>query len=204
MVDKVKAVVFDVGEVLFHWDMRALFSQLIEEDARLERFLGEVLTFEFHCRSDAGEEIEHLVAELIARHPEFADAIHAYAHRFNETITGPVAGSQALVERLAARGVPLFALTNFGRHFWAGFRPTEAVFDHFSDILVSGEEKVAKPDPAIYRLAERRFGYQPQELIFADDREENIAAARACGWHVHHFRTTEGLEAELSRLGLLS
>lgn len=200
----VRAVVFDVGEVLFHWDMRALFSKVIAEPAELDRFLSEVLTLGFHFRHDAGEELDELAAELNARHPEFAHAIHAYIHRFNETITGPVAGSRELVEKLAARGVPLFGLTNFGKAFWAMFRPTEPVFDHFTDILVSGEEKLAKPDPAIYRLAERRFGFAPRELVFADDREENVAAARRCGWRAHLFTGAGDFEAELVRLGLLS
>ena len=63
--------------------------------------------------------------------------------RFNETIPGPVPGTHALVERLAARGVPLFCLTNFGDEFWQAFRPTQPIFDHFADIIVSGVEKVA-------------------------------------------------------------
>jgi 2-haloacid dehalogenase len=201
---QVRAVVFDVGEVLFHWDMRALFSKLIDDAARLDHFMDNVLTLGFHFRHDAGEELADLVAELTARHPEYTGEIHAYAYRFNETITGPVAGSRELVERLAARGVPIFGLTNFSKAFWAQFRPSEAVFDHFTDILVSGEEKLAKPDPAIYRLAEQRFGFAGEELIFADDREENIAGARACGWRVHHFRDTPSFEAELAQLGLLA
>ncbi len=201
---QVRAVVFDVGEVLFHWDMRVLFSQMVKDEARLDHFMSNVLTFDFHCRSDAGETLADMLAELTRRHPEFADAIHAYGTRFNETITGPVAGSRELVEKLANRDVPLFALTNFGAEFWAGFHPTEPIFEHFADILVSGEEKLAKPDPAIFELAQRRFGFAPSELVFADDREENVAAARACGWHAHHFKHTQGFEVELTRLGLLA
>lgn len=202
-MNHVRAVVFDVGEVLFHWDMRALFSQVIEDAARLEHFMDNVLTLGFHFRHDAGEELADLVAELTAKHPEYAHAIDAYACRFNETITGPVAGSRELVERLSECGVPIFGLTNFSKAFWAQFRPSQVVFDHFADILVSGEEKLAKPDPAIYRLAEQRFGFTGTELIFADDREENIAAARACGWRAHHFKDTASFEAELAQLGLL-
>ena len=201
---QVRAVVFDVGEVLFHWDMRALFSKLIEDEARLDYFMDNVLTLGFHFRHDAGEELDDLVSELTARHPTYADAISAYAHRFNETITGPVAGSRNLIERLAAGDVPIFGLTNFSKAFWAQFRPSEPVFEYFTDILVSGEEKLAKPDPAIYRLAEQRFGFAPEELIFADDREENVAAAQACGWRAHHFRNIPAFEAELAQLGLLA
>jgi 2-haloacid dehalogenase len=198
-----KAVVFDVGNVLFHWELRALFEKVIADPERLQHFLSQVLTYDFHSRHDAGEELSGLMAELHGRHPEYAAAIDAYVHRFNETVTGPVAGVHTLVERLRARGVPLFALTNFGTEFWNGFRPTAPVFDRFDDVLVSGEVRFAKPDPAIYRLAERRFGHAPHELFFTDDREDNIAAAEACGWHAHRFTDAPSLEAELLRLNLL-
>ena len=88
--------------------------------------------------------------------------IDAYAARFNETIPAPMPGSLELVERLDAAGVPLFAITNFGHEFWEGFRPTQPIFDRFQDIIVSGTEKLMKPDPAIYRLAIERFGIDPR------------------------------------------
>jgi 2-haloacid dehalogenase len=115
-----------------------------------------------------------------------------------------VAGVQGLVERLAAGGVTLFALTNFGTTFWDGFHPTEPVFGHFRDIVVSGTEKLAKPDAAIYRLAEQRFGLPGQDLLFIDDRADNIAAARACGWHGHLFTDAVALEADLVAQGLIA
>ncbi len=198
-----KAVVFDVGNVLFHWDLRFLFDRLIVDPARREHFLSEVLTFEFHTRHDAGEPIDRLASELRAAHPEYADEIHAYVTRFNETVGGPVAGVHELVHRLYEQDVPLFALTNFGTDFWQGFRPTAPILLRFRDILVSGEEKLAKPDPAIYRRAEERFAHAADQLFFIDDREENIAAARACGWHAHLFSDAETLEAELRSRGFL-
>ncbi|HSG34831.1 MAG TPA: HAD family phosphatase [Sphingomonadaceae bacterium] len=204
MSETIKAVVFDVGNVLFHWDLRFLMEKVIDDPARLEHFLGEVLTFEFHSRHDAGEGLEVLVAELLDRHPDYADAIHAYVHRFNETIGGPVAGMHELVQQLAEAGVPLFALTNFGTTFWNGFLPTAPIFGHFHDILVSGEECLAKPDPAIYQLAEERFGHAPHELFFTDDRAENVEAARQRGWQVHRFTSAGALADELRELGLIA
>ncbi|MEO5707059.1 MAG: HAD family phosphatase [Alteraurantiacibacter sp.] len=198
------AVVFDVGNVLFHWDLRFLFDRAIADPARRAHFLGEVLTFEFHIRHDEGEELADMVAELLALYPDYAPEIAAYASRFNETVGGPVADVHDLVERIAAHGVPLFALTNFGTTFWDGFYPTEPIFRHFADIVVSGREKLAKPDPAIYRLAETRFGLPPHALFFIDDRAENIAAARARGWHGHLFTDAAALEADLKLHGLLA
>jgi 2-haloacid dehalogenase len=109
----------------------------------------------------------------------------------------------ALVEALAARGVPLFAITNFGAEFWDQFRPTAPVFDLFEDIVVSGVEKMVKPDPAIYRLAIARFGIDPARSLFIDDRPENIEGAIACGLHGHVFRDAPTLQAELAAHGVL-
>jgi 2-haloacid dehalogenase len=144
-----------------------------------------------------------MVAEGKARFPEHADLIDAYRDRFNETIDRPIAGTHALVRRLHAKGVPLYALTNFGAEFFAGFRPTEPFFELFRDIVVSGEECVAKPDPRIYAICERRFGAPSEALFFTDDNPANIAAANARGWQTHLFVDPPTLESELLARGLL-
>ena len=112
-------------------------------------------------------------------------------------------GSHELVERLAAAGVPLFCLTNFGDEFWQMFRPTQPIFDHFADIVVSGVEKVAKPEARIYEIVEHRSGRTGDALFFTDDNPANIAAARARGWDAHLFTDAVGLEAHLVAAGLL-
>ncbi|MDP3675089.1 MAG: HAD-IA family hydrolase [Novosphingobium sp.] len=199
----IQTVVFDVGRVLYQWDLRFLFGKLIADKAQLEWFVTTVVTPEWHYQHAAGRPIAEMVAERSAEFPDHAVLIEAYAARFNESIPGPVPGSLELVERLLERGVPLHAITNFGADTWAGFRPTAPVFDRFRDIVVSGVEKLAKPDPAIYALAERRFGYRPEAMLFADDSLPNVEAARARGWHAHHFSDAAGLEAELLEHDLL-
>jgi 2-haloacid dehalogenase len=199
----ISAVVFDVGRVLVQWDLRILFAKLIADPAQLEWFVTNVVTEQWHFQHDEGRPLAEMVAERSAEFPHYAPLIEAYASRFNETIPGPVPGSMELVEALAATGVPLFAITNFGAEFWAGFRPTQPVFDHFGDIVVSGVEKIAKPDPAIYALAAKRFGHAPGAMLFIDDNAANIAAARACGWQGHLFVDAAGLEIDLKARGLL-
>ena len=195
---QVEAVVFDVGRVLYQWHLRHLFEKIVDDRARLETLLGEVVTEEWHFEHDRGRTLSEMVPERIALYPDFEPEIRAYATRFNETIPGPVPGSHALVERLDARGVPLYAITNFGAEFWAGFRPSEPIFDRFRDIVVSGEEKLAKPDPAIFALAEARFGRSASTMLFIDDNRANVDAAAACGWHVHHFTDAAALESDLA------
>jgi 2-haloacid dehalogenase len=198
-----KAVVFDVGRVLFQWELRALFAKLIADRAELDWFLGHVVTEEWHFEHDRGRALADMVPERIALFPQYEYHIRAYATRFNETVPGPVEGSHELVERLAAGGVPLFCLTNFGDEFWEVFRPTQPIFDHFADIIVSGKEKVVKPEARIYEIVEERSGRTGAQLFFTDDNPGNIEAARARGWDAHLFTDAASLEAQLKASGLL-
>lgn len=200
----VEAVVFDVGRVLVEWDMRRLFATLIDDPARLDWFLETVVTEAWHFEHDAGRDLAEMVAARKAEFPGHDHLIDAYATRFGETIPGPVEGSHALVEALSKSGVPLFAITNFAAPFWREFRAGEPLFDRFADIVVSGDEKIAKPDPAIFALAERRFGYPARAMLFIDDNAANIAAAAKLGWQVHHFRDAPTLRADLMARGLIA
>ncbi|HEX9807932.1 MAG TPA: HAD family phosphatase [Alteraurantiacibacter sp.] len=202
-MSKVQAVVFDVGRVIVQWDLRCLFEKLIADERELEWFVANVVTEEWHFQHDEGRELAEMVAERKAEFPAHAALIDAYATRFSETIPGLVDGTPALVERLADRGMPLFALTNFAAPFWMEYSPGEPVFGHFRDVVVSGVEKVAKPDPRIYEIAEARFGHSGPALFFIDDNPANIAAAEARGWQGHLFTDAVRLEEDLSVRGLL-
>ena len=200
---KITTVVFDVGKVLFEWDLRYLFAKLVANRDELEFLVTHVVTPEWHFQHDAGRALDDMVAERITEFPEYAKLIAVYANRFNETIPGPVTGSLEIVQELAESGVPLFAITNFGSEFWDMFRPTQPVFDRFQDIIVSGVEKLVKPDPAIYALALQRFGLKPGEAIFIDDNHDNVVSARNNGFAAHHFTDAASLRAELVALNLL-
>ncbi len=193
---RISAVIFDVGRVLFQWDLRHLFEKLIADPVDLDRFLETVVTPEWHFQHDAGRLLDDMVTERSAEFPQYAHLIEAYRLRFNETIPGPVEGSLALVYELADLGVPLFAITNFGAEFWDRFRPTQPVFDLFTDIIVSGVEKLVKPDPAIYQLALRRFGLQAGDGLFIDDNLANVVAARTNGFVAHQFIDASSLRSD--------
>ncbi|AKM08712.1 HAD family hydrolase [Pelagerythrobacter marensis] len=199
----VEAVVFDVGRVIVQWDLRALFAKLIDDPAELDRFLAEVVTEEWHFQHDAGRPLAETVPERQAEFPQYAALIAAYAERFLDSIPGRVPGTAQLVQRLAGREVPLYAITNFGAEFWDMFRPTEPLFDLFGDIVVSGREKMMKPHPPIFALAAERFGHEPGAMLFIDDNRANIDAAAALGWQVHHFRDAARLERDLQERGLI-
>ncbi len=198
------AVVFDVGNVLYDWDPRILYRRLIDDDGALDVFLRDVCTKEWHFQHDAGRPFAETSAELAALYPQHADLIAAWGPRFSEQIPGPVAGMPELVAELDAGGVPLFAITNFSDEFFQPFRAQEAaMFDRFRDIVVSGAERLMKPDAAIYELALRRFGLAAGEALFVDDRQDNVDGAAAVGMHAVTFTDAAALRGELGRLGLL-
>ena len=199
------AVVFDVGNVLYDWNPRFLYERLIEDDRALDAFLRDVATKEWHFQHDAGRPFAETSAELSSEYPEFAEHIAVWGPRFSETIPGMLPGMAELVEELDAAGVPLYAITNFSGEFWGPFRAREAaIFDRFRDIVVSGDEKLVKPDAAIYRLALDRFGLKPEEAVFIDDREDNIAGAEAVGISSLLFTDAPTLRRDLVGLGLLA
>ncbi len=198
-----RAVIFDVGNVLYRWDPRALYERLIPDDRALDAFLANVLTRKWHFQHDQGRPFAETSAELIARFPEHADLIAAWGPRFNETMAGMMPSMAELVYDLEAAGVPLYAITNYSGEFWARFRPTQPFFDRFRGIVVSGDEGMWKPDPEIYTLALARFGLAPGEAVFVDDSLPNAEAAAKLGLHAVHFTDAAALRAELERLGLL-
>ena len=204
MPETPQAVVFDIGRVLFDWNLRHLFAKLIADETELDWFLANVVTEQWHFQNDAGRPLADMVPARIAEFPDHAPLIEAYRTRFNETLPTAIPGTHEIVRRLADRGVPLYALTNFGAEFWAGFRPAQPIFELFADVVVSGEEHCAKPDPRIYEIAERRFGHAPQALFFIDDNLANVAAARERGWRAHLFTDAGTLEAKLTARGLLA
>ena len=198
------AVIFDVGRVLYEWDPRILYERLIPAGEALELFLRDVVTTDWHFQHDAGRPFADTSEELIAAYPEHAALIALWGPRFIESIGPPIAGMPALVDELAARDVPLYAITNFSGEFWPPFRAREAaMFDRFRDIVVSGDEKLTKPDAAIYRLALDRFGLAAGRTVFIDDSVANVAGAAAVGLIALHFTDEPRLRRELTGLGLL-
>jgi 2-haloacid dehalogenase len=198
------AVVFDVGNVLYGWDPEAfLVRQIADDDARL-KFIEDVDLYAWHETLDGGRPYADAAAELNEKFPQYAALIAAWSERFGETISGPVPGMHEIVAELDATGVPLFAITNFSADFWPPFHAREkAFFSRFRAIIVSGEEKLLKPDPAIYYRALDRFRLRPAEALFVDDRLINVEGAEAVGMKAHLFTTAEDLRARLVAEGLL-
>jgi 2-haloacid dehalogenase len=197
-------VVFDIGNVLIHWDPRVLYRKIFASEAEVEWFLANVCTHEWNLEQDRGRSFEDAIAEATSRHPDHADAIAAYHHRWHETIVAPIDGTIAILDELKAQGTPLYAVTNWHQD---KFRETQQRFPFlstsFHDIVVSGDERVVKPDPAIYSLLLDRNGLEASSCLFIDDSVKNVKGAEAVGMKAHHFTSPEALRAHLNQAGTL-
>jgi 2-haloacid dehalogenase len=196
-------VVFDLGNVLIDWSPRHLYRKLFGADLEgMERFLSEVCNGAWNERQDAGRSWEEAIQEAVARHPDQADLIRAYRDRWDETLGGPMHDSIAVLEELRKSGTRLLALTNWSRETFPIALERYEFLSWFEGILVSGEEGIIKPDPAIYRLLISRFAVDVPRAVFIDDSMRNVEGARQVGLHALHFSGAAKLRSDLIALGL--
>ena len=198
-----RAVLWDVGNVIVRWDPRTLYSKIFPDEAEREAFLALICTSAWHLAHDAGRPMDEGVAELTARHPEHAGAIAAWRDRWWEMFSGPIPETCEVIEALHGKGVAQYGLTNMSHETSTGTFAMHPAFERLSGIVVSGEEKVLKPDAAIFRIAIQRFGLVPQETLFVDDSARNIEGAEALGFLVHRFAEPAALRPALQAHGLL-
>ncbi len=198
----IKGVIFDLGNVLVDWDPRHLYRKLIADEAEREHFLTTVCTMKWHMAHDMGMPFKDNADLLVAEFPEHEDLIRAWGDRWLETIAGPIDGSVALARRLKANGYKLIGLTNCPADRFDEMAEHFGIFDGFDDVVVSGREKIAKPDPAIYELTIARAGLAGHELAFLDDSARNIEAAEQHGIKGVLFSSPEQAVAALDSMGV--
>lgn len=199
-----RVVVFDLGGVLLDWNPRYLYRKLFDGDeAAMEAFLAEVCTSEWNVRQDAGRSFEEAIAALMPVHADKLPLIRAWRERFSEMIPDALHETVQVAADLRSRGVPLYALTNWSAETFPSQRKRFAFLDWFGGIVVSGEEKVIKPDPRIFGVLLERYGLAAAETVFIDDSLKNAQGATAAGIHGIHFRSASQLRRELEALALL-
>ena len=197
-------VVFDLGGVLVDWDPRYLFRRLLSDEAAVESFLAEVCTPEWNAEQDAGRPWAEGVAEASARFPEHAELVAAYDERWWETIGGQIDGTVEVLRELRESGVGLYAITNWSAEKFDLTFPRFEWLSWFDGIVVSGHERIVKPNRRIYQILLDRYGIDPASAVYIDDVPANVEAARTIGMTGLVFTTPEQLHADLSELGLTS
>jgi 2-haloacid dehalogenase len=198
-------VVFDLGNVLLRWDPRFLYRKIfVGDEERMEWFLSNICSSEWNIEQDKGRTFEEAVRMLAARHPEHEPHIHAYHERWHETLPGAIEDTVPILEELDAKGVPLYAITNFNG---PKFRETQKRFDflnRFRDIVVSGEVGMLKPDADIFEHFLTRNNLAAADCVFIDDSGANVASAATLGFDAIHFSSAQQLAQDLRRRGLIA
>jgi 2-haloacid dehalogenase len=201
----IRNVVFDLGGVLIEWDPRRLYRTIFDDEKAMDRFLAEVCTVEWNAEQDAGRPWAEAIASLTAVHPEYTAEIAAFRDRWIEMLGGPIQSTVDVLAALRHAGKNLYALSNWSHETFAVARPLPEYdfLDWFDGIVISGEERICKPDPRIFRLLLDRYGLRAEETLFIDDSPGNVEAARGMGMVAVRFADGPSLRATLSEMGLL-
>lgn len=199
----VRAVIYDIGNVLIEWQPERLYDAVIGQAAR-ERMFAALDLHGMNDLIDRGAPFRETIYGWADRNPEWGDEIRMWHDRWIEMASPPIPHSLALLRALRGKGLPVFALSNFGIGSF-DFALTHYPFlNEFDRKYISGHMGVTKPDPEIYRKVEADCGLPPESLLFVDDRADNIAAAQARGWQVHLFDGPAGWASRLVAEGLLT
>lgn len=201
MSPAIDTVVFDLGGVLIRWDPHAAFRDVLPPDD-IDAFFAEIDFHEWNRALDAGRSMVEAEAEIDQRFPHRSGVIAAYRTNFRRTLVGEVEGTADIVRELADAGVRLLALTNWSAESFPVARELFPVLSRFESIVVSGEEKVVKPDPRIFRTLIDRHELDPTRTVYIDDSAANVAAAAELDLVAVHFSDAWPLRRELIGLGL--
>ncbi len=200
---RIEAVIFDIGNVLIEWQPERYYDSRIGR-ARREAFFG---AYDFHGlmnEIDAGAPFSEIVSEQARAHPEYAAEIGMLREEWLEMAGTVIDRSVRLLGALKTKGVPVFALSNFGAENYGWSAEVHPFLRSFDRAYISGEMGVRKPDAEIYAAVEADCEVAPERLLFGDDRDDNIAAARARGWQTVRVDSAGHLAQALVSHGLLT
>jgi 2-haloacid dehalogenase len=204
MVNSIKNIVFDLGKVLIdHSPEYVYFDEFKGDSEKMNWFLENVCTSDWNLQQDAGRTIEEANLSKISAFPAYEKLIRTYYEKWPQMCAGSIEGSLKIFETLKKnKNYHCYALTNFSAETWLIAVEMFPYLNTFEGIIVSGIEKVVKPNPEIYYLLLERFQLIASESVFIDDRKENVEAAIELGFYGIHFTTPEQLKVELINLGI--
>lgn len=202
-MSQIKAVVFDIGRVLIEWHPERYYDSEIGPERRRE-FFAAVDIYSMNERIDLGAPFQETVYEFADAHPEYSTEIRLWHDSWIEMAAPEITGSVRLLRAIRAKGIPVFALSNFGIGTFEAAARHYPFFNEFDQKYVSGHLQEIKPHARIYELLERGSGLPPASLLFTDDLRENIDAAAIRGWQTHQFNGPDGWANALVQHGVLT
>ena len=199
---QLKNIVFDFGGVLIDWNPEYLYKKVFEDKAQMEHFLNNVCTYSWNVLQDAGRPVAVATAEKQQEFPEYKDEIAMYYGRWAEMLGGEITENSRLVKPLSEK-YNTYGLTNWSAETIPVAMERYDFFNHLKGIVVSGEEKLIKPDPKLYYILLDRFNLNPEETLFIDDNAHNIDTAKLLGFETIHFTPDVNLKSVLTEMGML-
>lgn len=198
----INTVVFDVGNVLIPWEPRWLLRKLLPDEPAVEHFMRASDFLAWNAQHDAGLPFAVGIARHAARFPQWRHLFQAFFDRWEETTAPPIGETLALSRALRGAGYRTLALTNFSAETWPRAVALHPFLGEFEGVVVSGHERLMKPDPAIYELLCERYGVRPERAVFIDDSLHNVEGARRVGMAALHFTSPPRLHDDLAALGV--
>lgn len=178
----IRNIIFDFGAVLLDWSPEHLFKPYFNDDEKMRHFLTEVCPYSWNATVDAGRSTAEATAERVALFPEWEKEIRMYFGQWEKMMNGEIPGMREIVESLKKKGYGVYGLSNWSAETFVPFvRDKYPVLKLLDGYVVSGFEKVKKPDPRLYHILLDRYGLKADECLFIDDSPDNIAAGEALG-----------------------
>lgn len=196
----VKDIVFDFGGVLMDWDPRYLYRTYFKDEAQMEYFLSHICTDAWNAEQDRGRTFDEGISLLLRQYPQYADPIRMYKDRWECMLKGEFPRSVELLKRLKEQGYGIYGLTNWSAETIPLAYAKYDFFSLFDGIVVSGEEKIIKPDPEIFKILLERYNLTAEDTLFIDDSPANIEAARRLGFRTILFDDIEKVSSKVAAL----
>ena len=190
---------FDLGGVFFDWDPNHFFNDIFDKAEEREYFLTEVCNDEWNIQQDAGRTIKEAEDVLIPKFPQYEKQIKMYYQNHRKMIRGTFNSSIKVLDKLKKKNYECYVLSNWSAETFVGMTDHYPFLQSFNGLLISGEDKLMKPDAAIYELAISRFNLIPQETVFIDDKLENIEAAKKLNLKTIHLVDPNIIELEIDK-----
>ena len=196
----IKNIIFDFGGVLLDWNPRYLYKSYFNNDEEMEHFLADICNGEWNIKQDAGRPFAEAVKELQAKFPEYAEAIQMYDDDWEKMLTCELPESIDLLKELKSMGYGIYGLTNWSAEKIGYAFANYSFFSLFDGIVVSGVEKVVKPDRKIYEILLERYSLKPGECVFIDDNQDNVDMAKVLGINAIRFDNIGNVKEHLETL----
>jgi putative hydrolase of the HAD superfamily len=202
MKPAIRNIVFDIGNVIVHWDPALITLRTFGEAKATPEFVRSVFGHFFWLQLNRGEltedEAGRAYCDVLGLKPHDVEQLFFHIKDTQDLIPGTV----ELMARLAAAGYRIFALSDNVREIVLHLRQRYDFWQHFDGVVISAELGILKPDAGIFGHLLDTYDLKPEETIFLDDVIRNVEGARAAGMHAVQFIDAERAEADLLSYGV--